>query len=158
SFDLSSSVLAPLEPHKQNIIVVDGLENQVCQEGYGHTHSRGMAAFLTGQPLLPGNIETQDKGVGNVAGFADRPSLDQVLGRTMGGNRKFASLQLGVHWRAVSDPDFPAVAPYSIVSYEGSSKPVAPATDPQAVFSRLFGSALPSGEQMKDRSILDLVD
>ena len=70
-----SSMMAPLNPYKDRLLFLDGLDLKITEIGVGHPHSRGMAGLLTGTKLLPGTFET---GMG-LAGFADGPSVDQVI-------------------------------------------------------------------------------
>jgi hypothetical protein len=49
-----SRTLKPLEPHKGDIVVLDGVDNVAATKGPGDDHMRGMGCMLTGTELLPG--------------------------------------------------------------------------------------------------------
>ena len=82
-----SSMMAPLNPYKDRLLFLDGLDLKITEIGVGHPHSRGMAGLLTGTKLLPGTFET---GMG-LAGFADGPSVDQVIATRNSMGLKFPS-------------------------------------------------------------------
>lgn len=151
------SILQPLEGVKQHITVVDGVELKVAKEGFGHPHTRGMAGVLTGQPTNEGPYET----CGGKAGFANGPSVDQVIANKISADRKFKSLQVAVRW-----PTFfyggARVSPTNVLCYEGANRPLPPETDPRALWDRLFkdlgttGSNV-SADKARRTSILDTV-
>jgi hypothetical protein len=58
-----SRILAPLEMHKQHIVILDGVDNVCAHAGLGDDHMRGMGSMLTGIELLPAR-----KGAGDPAG------------------------------------------------------------------------------------------
>ena len=61
-----SRILAPLEAHKQDIVVVDGVDNVAQEMGSATISMRGMGSMLTGIELLPG---TTQGGAGDPAGL-----------------------------------------------------------------------------------------
>ena len=94
SFTLSS-MMAPLNPYKDCLILVDGLDMSVAiNKGVGHPHSRGMAAVLTGTQLLPGTFETGS----GLASFADGISVDQLIAGRISTGLKFKSLEYSSGW------------------------------------------------------------
>jgi hypothetical protein len=158
-------MMKPLVAHQQNLLFIDGLNLSVADIGVGHPHSRGMAGILTGTELLPGTFVT---GGGN-AGFANGPSVDQVIASRIGKGNKFPSLEFSTAWaisgRSTMDG---AVAETSNaadqITYARANQPVPPMIKAQVAFDRLFKD-LPSGapdaalelEKKKQVSILDAV-
>ena len=51
-------MMSSLNPYKDRMMFLDGLDLSVTAKGVGHPHSRGMAGVLTGTQLLPGDFET----------------------------------------------------------------------------------------------------
>jgi hypothetical protein len=158
-----SDMMAPLVPHQQQLLMLDGLNLSVTEIGVGHPHSRGMAAVLTGTELLPGTFVTGGGG----ASFANGPSVDQVIGERIGQTVKFRSLEFSTAWaisgRSLMDG---AVAETSNASnqitYAGANKPLPPMINPKVAFDRIFsevGMANPTAELelKKSKSILDAV-
>ena len=126
AFTLSSSLKA-LEPHVQDIIVLDGVSNLAARSGGpGDGHQRGMGSMLTGQQLLPG----PNKG----AGLADGISVDQEMVKQLQPSTKFPSLELGVEARMQG-----TVWGYS--NYKASDEGLPLENSPANVFKRLFGDS-----------------
>jgi hypothetical protein len=157
-------MMAPLVPHQQQLLFVDGLNLSVADIGVGHPHSRGMAGILTGTELLPGTFVTGGGG----ASFANGPSVDQVIGQRISADTKFRSLEFSTAWaisgRSLMDG---AVAETSNASnqitYGAANHPLPPMIHPQGAFDRIF-TGLGAGdaaalelEKKKAVSILDAV-
>lgn len=121
------NVLAPLEPFRSKLLIVDGLSLVGSREGPGDPHQRGMA-WLTGQGLMMGDQVGND-GVSR-AGYANGISLDQAIARTTGIATKFRSLEFGVQ---LGGADV-----MHRMSYLGPGQPVPPEEDPAAAFARVF--------------------
>ena len=51
-----SEILSPLEAHKADIVVLDGLTVESSNHGPGEEHMKGMAGFLTSTELLEGDL------------------------------------------------------------------------------------------------------
>ncbi len=155
------SILEPLTPVKASLTVVDGLDIKVTAEGYGHPHTRGMAGILTGHPTNPGPYET----CGGKSGFANGPSIDQVIAAKISADRKFKSLYFAVRWPTYFYGGV-RIAPTNVLSYEAANKPLPPEMDPRIIFDKLFknvGSdpaqmAAQTLEKSQAKSILDTVD
>lgn len=139
-------ILAPLEPFKNRLMTLRGVCNKVG--GDGDNHMRGMSCLLTANQLLPGNIQG---GGGMPAGWARNISIDQEIKNFLQARpetaTRFGSLELGVAVPNRADP-------WTRENYAGPNQPLAPASDPYALFEKLYGS-------MKDRenvgSVLDEV-
>jgi len=137
-------ILAPLDAHKQRMLILHGLCNKV--RGDGDNHMRGMSCLLTGIELFPGNIQG---GSDTPAGWASGISIDQEIRNFFQSREetrtRFGSLEFGVGVTDRADP-------WTRMSYGGPNKPIAPISDPYQMYQKLYG-------QMKDkenlRSILD---
>jgi len=137
-------ILAPLEPFRNRLLVLNGLCNKV--RGDGDNHMRGMSCLLTGIELFPGNIQG---GSHTPAGWASGISIDQelrnFLQRHQETRTRFGSLEFGVGVTDRADP-------WTRMSYAGPNQPVAPISDPYQMYRKLYG-------QQQDRehlvSILD---
>ena len=149
-----SRILAPLEAHKQKLVILDGIENKVG--GYsarpGDDHMKGMGTMLTGIGLLDGSTQG---GAGDPAGLAGGISVDQTIANAIGTGTKFKSLELGVEAGSSG-----TVWGYS--AYAGANQPLPPDNNPAAVFTRVFGSVgADTGAiarlQAERRSVLDAV-
>ena len=64
------SLLAPLDRHKRDLVIFDGVDMAVADTGPGGPHNRGMATVLTGEIILPGDFPDGD---GQTAGWAGGP-------------------------------------------------------------------------------------
>jgi hypothetical protein len=125
-------ILAPLEPFKKKMLVLNGVSNRV--RGDGDSHMRGMSCLLTGKELLPGNIQG---GSHTPAGWAGGISIDQELKnffqKQEATSTRFGSLEFGVGRIDRADP-------WTRMSYAGANKPIAPVNDPYHMFEKLYGS------------------
>lgn len=139
-------ILSPLEPFKSRLMTLKGVSNKIRGDGDGHM--RGISCLLTADELLPGNIQG---GSDKPAGWARNISIDQEIRNFLQARpetaTRFGSLELGVAVPNRADP-------WTRESYAGPNQPLAPASDPYALFEKLYGS-------MKDRenlgSVLDEV-
>jgi hypothetical protein len=149
-------MMSPLTPFKDRLTVVDGVDLSVTALGYGHPHARGMGGVLTGMPLLSGTFNTN---MGS-AGFADGPSIDQVIAGTLSTGLRFKSLEVSSGWSTgISAGGQPH--PGSVITYSASKTPVPPATDPLNTFTRVFAGAgagtAGQAQATLDSSILDSI-
>jgi hypothetical protein len=139
-------ILAALEPWKNRLLTLKGINNKVRGDGDGHM--RGMSCLLTAIELFPGNIQG---GGETPAGWASGISIDQELKNFLQSQpataTRFGSLELGVAVPNRADP-------WTRWSYAGPNAPLAPISSPYDVFEKLYG-------QSKDRenlgSVLDEV-
>ncbi len=147
-----SEVLQPLAPHKEQLIVAEGVDMTVTRQGPGAAHQRGMGALLTGHSLNEGSFSG---GNGDVfSGWAGGISVDQHIANALEGETPFHSLQLGV--RAVGGNN------RQTMTFAGSDQPILPDNDPYNVFNRMFADldADPQGlAQLRAQrlSVLDFV-
>lgn len=146
-FELSP-ILAPLAPHKGDLVIVEGLTQM---GGGGDGHQNGIGGMLTGEELLPGRFAGQGS---SPAGWAEGPSIDQRIAEATKGSTPFRSLELGVQ-TGVADN-------WGRMCYAGQNQPLAPREDPRNVFDDVFGFALLDPDEQARRraraeSILDYV-
>jgi hypothetical protein len=145
-----STILEPLTPHKQDVLVLDGLAALSAYEGPGDAHQKGTGQCLTGRQLQTGNFQ----GAGGLSsGWADGISVDQAAVPLAGGTR-LGSLELGV-FNAGANVN-------SRISYSGPAQPLPAENDPRRVFDRLFGnpnenSGARTERIARRRSVLDAV-
>lgn len=125
-----SDVLAPLEPYKDKIVVLEGVDMKSAYSGPGDPHQQGIAHALTATELQEGTLFPYACNPGKMVGWGGGISLDQLLANEIGQSTKFPSLELGVQvqYSNVS----------SRISYLGPGQPVPPDDDPWHVWGRLF--------------------
>ena len=148
----ANDILAPLERHKSDLLVLEGVDMVSTRFGIGDGHQKGMAHMLTGTELLPGPF--QGGGDAGTAGYAGGISVDQHIANEVHAGQKFKSLELGVQCGNPTN--------WSRMSYAGPDQPVTPRMDPYEAFDAIFGDigADPFGiEQLRARrqSVLDFV-
>jgi len=143
-----SRALAPLEPHRENLLVISGLSQQ---GGGGDGHQSGMGGMLTGTKLGAGPFS----GTGaSPSGWASGPSVDQRIADQIGGVTKLRSLELGVQ---VGQADN-----WGRMCYRAANQPLPPEDDPAAVYARVFEDLHTDPAQLarsrrRRQSILDTV-
>jgi hypothetical protein len=137
-----SPILAPFEPVKSRLMVVDGL---AMKSALGEQNQAGILAWLTGT------------GQSLTTGFAEGPSIDQVLAGRLSSGRRLQSLQLAVRWGTGKSHGLPH--PINIANFADTPTfdPIAPRLDPVAIWQDLFGVVPESPERAWERSILDAV-
>ena len=135
-------ILAPLDPFKERMLVLQGVSNRV--RGDGDNHMRGMSCLLTGIELFPGNVQG---GSHTPAGWASGISIDQELRNFLQSREdtrtRFGSIEFGVGVTDRADP-------WTRMSYAGPNKPVAPVSDPYQMYEKLYG-------QLEDKENLQSV-
>lgn len=151
-------VLAPLEPFKNDMLVLSGLTVDKARpngDGPGD-HARAMAAFLTGcQPRKTAGADIR-------AGM----SIDQLAATRVGNATRFPSLEIGCEGgRLAGNCDSGYSCAYSSnLSWRSEATPQPKETNPRAVFDRLFGgpvreeaAAASAMRSEFNQSILDFV-
>ncbi len=137
-YDLKES-LVPLEPFRDQLLIVKGVHDKV--KGDGDSHMRGIGCLLTGTELYPGNIQG---GSHTPAGWASGQSIDQeiknFLQQSPETRTNFGSLEFGVSVPKVADT-------WTRMVYAGPNQPIAPIDDPYQMFNKLYG-------RMEDREML----
>jgi hypothetical protein len=153
-----SPILAPLEPVKNRLLVVDGLQ---MASAVGEQHQAGIIALLTGtrqnMPPANGAIPGQNS-------YAQGPSIDQVIANRLQAAtpRSRKSIELAVRW--ATGKSHGLISPLNALNFEDNARfsPIPPRLDPVQIFSDLFGT-LPGGVDAvaiaaRKTSILDYVD
>ncbi|MBC8072634.1 MAG: DUF1552 domain-containing protein [Deltaproteobacteria bacterium] len=144
-----SPILAPLEPIRNKLLVVDGLSMRSAQ---GEQHQAGIMAWLTGTTQQPDY------------GYAQGPSIDQVIANRISTQNAIHSLQMAVRWGTGKSHGL--LHPINAVNFEDNASfdPIPPRLDPQAIFTGLFGTLDPANSDdvlariERKKSILDYVD
>lgn len=151
-------ILEPLAPFKDDMVVLSNLaqHNGFALGDGGGDHARALATFLTGCHPLKTDGANIRVGV----------SVDQVAAMKVGGNTRFASLELGIDRGAQSgscDTGY-SCAYSSNISWRTESTPMAKEVNPRLVFDRLFAGQSASGtaasrarRDLYKKSILDYV-
>ena len=151
-----SPILAPLEPIKNKLLVLSGLD---MTSKLGEQHQAGIIAWMTGTAQLdaPAN-----GGLPGTTSYASGPSIDQRLATQISkGVKKFPSLEMAVRWGTGKAHGL--LSPISCANFEDSLKasPIAPRIDPVQIFTDLFGTLMPGGGAdptiARKKSILDHV-
>ena len=129
----AGSILEPLAAWKDRVVVIGGLELKNA-----NNHEGGMAAMLTG-------------GTGGASGGK---SIDQHVAAAIGGTTRLRSLELGVQTSAWGG------SVQTRMSYGGPGVYVPPDDNPVSIYRRLYGDAVPGGEDLslqRRQSVLDAV-
>jgi hypothetical protein len=150
-------ILAPLEPFKRKLIVLDNLDVPSRRHGPGaNGHDKGMGHMLTGALLRVG-----PSGIGDFShlpdGTAGGPSIDQAIARRIGGGTRFSSIELGVMARLDTKRQLT-----SRMCYRGPFEVVPPESDPAEAFKALFSGAAEGSDEIARlrrtrQSVLDSV-
>lgn len=138
------TILKPLEPFHDKMLVLKNLHNKV--RGDGDNHMRGMSCLLTGIELFPGNV----MGGGNTpSGWPKGISIDREICKHLQSNEdtrtRFGALHFGVGVQDTADP-------WTRMSYDGPNQPVTPIADPYDAYRKLYGNVR---EKKQVRSVLD---
>ena len=141
-----SPILAPLEPVKSSVIVVDGLHLKCGDQSLFNVeqYQGGMVGWLTGL-VQPGS--------GN---WVKGPSIDQVLAPRLSAGKPLPSLQVAVRWG--TGKSHGKMTPMDTCTFEGADpfRPIMPRLDPVEIWKALFNDIKPPGNAW-DKSILDAV-
>jgi hypothetical protein len=152
-----SPVLEPLEPFRNQLIVVTNLSSHQAEalgDG-GGDHSRASGTYLTGV-----HVKKSDSVVGNGM------SMDQIAAKSFERETQLSSLQLTADDNSlVGACDVGYSCAYSsTLSWLTPTLPLMAENNPRVVFERLFGSSESTDPRVRasrlrrDRSILDSVN
>lgn len=150
-----STILAPLEPYRGQLVVVSGLSQKQAEamgDGNGD-HTRGTATWLNG--VHPKWTEGGDVRAGITA--------DQMAATELGKDTPLPSLELGLdHNFVVGNCENGYSCIYmNTLAWRTPTTPLPAEINPRVVFERLFGEggtpAQRLAQQEKSRSILDAV-
>ena len=150
-----SPILKPLEPFRDRVLVMSGLNSKIWPGERSAPHARASTKFLTN---IPPKATT---GADLLAGV----SMDQTLAKQLGRETELASLELSLESTesaGACDPGH-SCAYTSTISWRGPTTPLPMENNPRAVFERLFGDggstdpAARLARMQSQRSILDSV-
>src|SRR5258707_2084220 len=155
-----SPILAPLEPMKSKLLVVDGLD---MTSAVGEQHQAGIIALLTGTTQ---NMPPANGGLPGMNSYSHGPSIDQVIATrlNMAKPRAKKSIEIAVRW--ATGKSHWLLSPINSLNFEDSAmaSPIPPRLDPVQIFTDLFGKLTPgpAGDAAaiaaRKTSILDFVD
>src|SRR5215510_11561331 len=153
-FELPAT-LRPLEPFRDQMVVVSGLEQAMAYgigDGSGD-HSRAGTAWLSG--VHPKHTEGADIRGGLTA--------DQIAAGAIGGDTELPSLEVGLDLLenvGMCENGYSGVY-LNAISWKTPTTPLFPEPNPRVVFERLFGGGGTADERSRrfqeQRSILDSV-
>lgn len=148
------TILEPLARHRDDLLILEGVDMKSASSGPGDGHQKGMGHLLTGVDLLPGDTMGGCDSCAPVS-WSGGISVDQEIASLIGASTPFRSLELGVRVGGSHNV-------WTRMCYRGASQPLPPEGDPHAVFERLFGDlgADPFGLERRRfmrRSVLDHV-
>jgi hypothetical protein len=143
-------ILKPLEAHKSRLVVFQGVDMKSAQ---GEQHQAGILAWLTGRPQS-----------GAHRNYVGGPSIDQVIAKRISAQKRKQSLHIAVRW--ATGKSHGLLSPINAAHFEDNAQwsPIPPSLDPKAIWTDLFGSALPdatgsaAARLARRKSILDHVD
>ena len=148
--------LAPLEPHKKDILVLGNLTHNTGRallDGAGD-HGRCCGSYLTGVQVKK-----------SVSDIRASKSMDQLVADQIGKQTRFASLEVGLEdGRQAGDCDSGYSCAYTNnLAWRSETQPLPPILDPRALFERLFGDGAElspearAQRRINRRSILDFI-
>jgi hypothetical protein len=123
------TITSPLEPFKDRLLFLRGLDLKVTEVGPGGPHQRGLGSLLTGRELQEGVFVD---GCGRMAGWANGISIDQEIAKHVGQSTLLPSLELGVR---AAEADV-----RGRMSYAGPGNPMPPVNSPLLAYERLFSN------------------
>ena len=150
-----NQIMAPLEPFKQQLVIVSGLANKAAesQGDGGGDHARSGPSFLSG--VHPKRTEGEDVRAGI--------TVDQIAAQHISQDTPLPSLELGTEDTGlvgVCDVGY-SCAYMNSIAWRSPSLPLPMEINPRVVFERLFGDGSNAAERAQrkteDRSILDSV-
>jgi len=147
------SILKPLEPFRDSLVVVTNLTRSHPGSQVGD-HAVSAAGFLTG--VWPKRTEAED--------VLANTTIDQVVAAQIGQDTPLPSLELATEdftgYVGGCSPGF-SCAYLNTISWRMPATPLPMETNPRAVFERLFGEPGSAAQRLacihKERSILDSV-
>ncbi|BCU78771.1 DUF1552 domain-containing protein [Luteolibacter sp. LG18] len=149
-FELSP-ILSPLQRHREDLLVLTGLQNKASFTGDGHYVKTG--GWLTGTTIT----KTTGSDI-NANGI----SMDQLAANRIGRGTRLPSLELGTEPVAHGiDTNVNYTRLYaSHISWKTSNVPLPCEINPRVAFDRLFRERSSTAEKQAsdDRSVLDLVN
>jgi len=145
-------ILAPLEAHRNDLLILEGVDQEISYTGPGDGHQKGMGCLWTGVELLPGDTMGGCDSCPPVS-WSSGMSVDQRVAAEIGGETRFRSVELGIDVGGAENV-------WTRMVYRSPGEPLPPEDDPHQAFERLFGDlgADPTGAERRRtlrRSVLD---
>ena len=147
NFNLAS-ITAPLAPHKNDLVFLDGLDHQLARDNKTCDHTAANQ-FLTGRSRIDDTCTSVSNGM----------SLDLFLAGRLGADRPIKHLAMAVTGSGAME-DAPA---HFYISQTAANAPIAPYILPSVAFQSIFGNLLLGKEQARQvlasrKSTLDLLN
>ena len=151
-----SQILAPLEPFRDRMLVISGLDQNQAEagdDGASGDHTRGTSSWLTG--VYPKRTEGAD--------VRNGVSADQIAAPVLGRETALPSLELGIdlNFLAGQCENSYSCAYLNTLAWTSPTTPLPTENNPRVVFERLFGDGGPPERRARDartrRSLLDSV-
>ena len=124
-------ILSSLEPFREKLLILQGIDQQISYTGPGDGHQKGMGCLWTGVELLPGDTMGGCDSCPPVS-WASSMSIDQAVAMQIGADTPFPSVELGVDVGRAENV-------WSRMVYRSAGEPLPPEDDPWQAFDRLFG-------------------
>jgi hypothetical protein len=149
-----SPILQPLTKHRQNIVIVDGIQ-MVSGTDYYIPHTYTMPLLWTGSPIdtAASGFCRQDHG-GRCFGWNTGISVDQHIAAQLKSTLPYPTIELGYSCGGLH--------PASRMIYGSVGTPKSPIDDPVRAFGTLFKSVDPNAQAaakaaLRQKSVLDAV-
>jgi len=148
-----SNILEPLEPYREKLLLVKGLDLHAALDSPGGGHQNGTGGILTGTPLQTGDF-CGGNNCNLRSGFAAGRSVDQILGDLVAADLPTKTLELGVRVQGANNRH--------AIAYSAAGQPLFPENNPFEAFERLFGNIGLSSQELvrirrERRSVLDML-
>jgi Protein of unknown function (DUF1552) len=151
-----SQILTPLEPFRDRLLVVSGLDQNQAEagnDGASGDHTRGTSSWLTG--VYPKRTEGAD--------VRNGISADQIAAPVLGKETALPSLELAIdlNFLAGQCENSYSCAYLNTLAWTSPTTPLPTENNPRVVFERLFGDGGTAERRaaaaQRNRSILDSV-
>jgi len=151
-----SQILAPLEPFRDRMLVISGLDQNQAEtgdDGASGDHTRGTSSWLTG--VYPKRTEGAD--------VRNGISADQIAASVIGRDTALPSLELGIdlNFLAGQCENSYSCAYLNTLAWTSDTTPLPTENNPRIVFERLFGDGGTPEQRLaqakQNQSILDSV-
>ncbi|MEM9191387.1 MAG: DUF1552 domain-containing protein [Myxococcota bacterium] len=138
TFDFDGSVLRPMERHRDQLVVLDGVDYRVLAEEAATGHEGGMTTFLTGSAYHP------ERG-----GQPYGDSIDEHLATTIGATTPRRTMRLGVLTEG-------GQSIYDTISFSGGGLVREPTQiDPSLVYESFFAQFMTGGDEGAARAAME---
>ena len=150
-----SRALQPLERHRNDLLLLGGLNVPLAKLDKNGDHAKAMSCYLTGVRIRMTATDDIQASI----------SADQLIANKVGHLTRFPSLELGLDYGRMEggcDPGYACIYSNN-VSWKNATTPAIKEVNPRIVFDRLFGNARQSDhdtekrdqQETYNRSILD---